>query len=667
MTSRRSGLARGTRHRCRSPEHPREGRARRKTRHIPKFTETRPHHERGHRPDTGDHPAAPGKATGRRRGRRPGGPPARARSGARSASTPAAGPCTPPTARTTARCPSASSSPGTPRTSRRPCRLPPVRGADPRPRRRHQPRRPVLQRRRRAGLLQVHEPASCEIDPHGGSARCPAGVRCSTGLRQKAEEHGLTFGPDPATHNALHPRRHARQQLVRHPLADGRAGPPTTSTSWRSSPTTARGCASARPTTPSSSGSSPPAAAGPRSTRPLRDLRDRYADQIRTGSRSCRAASRATTSTSCCRRTASTSPAPWSARRARCVTILEATLPAGAQPAGAVAAGARLPDVAIAGDHVPEILEHRPIGLEGIDDRLLEDMKQKGTHHVNLINLLPPGKRLAAGRVRRRDQAGADDQARRLHGRACGDDGDLVDVEALPDKKEEQLSGRSRGRPRRHACVPASPTPGPAGRIPPCRPSRSAPTCATSASCSRSTATSARCTATSARAASTTRIDFDLYTRRGRGAVPPLHGRGRRPRGQLRRLALRRTRRRPGARRAAAEDVRREALPGVPRVQGDLGPGRQDEPGQDGRRLSDRRQPAPRAATTTRRRPRRISSSPTTTAASRTRPLRCVGVGKCRRTDAGTDVPELHGDAARRSTRRAAGPACCSRCSRARC
>ena len=42
--------------------------------------------------------------------------------------------------------------------------------------------------------------------------------------------------------------------------------------------------------------------------------------------------------------------------------------------------------------------------------------------------------------------------------------------------------------------------------------------------------------------------------------------------------------------------------------------------------------------------------------------LRCVGVGNCRRHGEGHDVPKLHGDAWRRSTPRAAGRACCSRC-----
>ena len=45
-----------------------------------------------------------------------------------------------------------------------------------------------------------------------------------------------------------------------------------------------------------------------------------------------------------------------------------------------------------------------------------------------------------------------------------------------------------------------------------------------------------------------TRINFELKTRRGRGAVSRVQGRGGRPRALLRRVALGRTRRRPGAR-----------------------------------------------------------------------------------------------------------------------
>jgi FAD/FMN-containing dehydrogenase/Fe-S oxidoreductase len=49
------------------------------------------------------------------------------------------------------------------------------------------------------------------------------------------------------------------------------------------------------------------------------------------------------------------------------------------------------PDVATAGDHVPEIREHHPVGLEGIDHRLVEYMKRKGLHPDD-VDLLPDGK-----------------------------------------------------------------------------------------------------------------------------------------------------------------------------------------------------------------------------------------------------------------------------------
>jgi FAD/FMN-containing dehydrogenase/Fe-S oxidoreductase len=48
-------------------------------------------------------------------------------------------------------------------------------------------------------------------------------------------------------------------------------------------------------------------------------------------------------------------------------------------------------DIFIAADHVPRLLEFEPIGLEGIDDRLVNDMKAKHLHVGNL-DLLPKGK-----------------------------------------------------------------------------------------------------------------------------------------------------------------------------------------------------------------------------------------------------------------------------------
>src|SRR5215217_2301321 len=49
------------------------------------------------------------------------------------------------------------------------------------------------------------------------------------------------------------------------------------------------------------------------------------------------------------------------------------------------------PSIYEAGDHVPEILEHGPIGLEGIDNELIRDMKLRGMHPKD-IPMLPEGR-----------------------------------------------------------------------------------------------------------------------------------------------------------------------------------------------------------------------------------------------------------------------------------
>jgi len=58
-----------------------------------------------------------------------------------------------------------------------------------------------------------------EIDAAGKTARVEPGVVCDA-LRDAAEQHALTFGPDPATHTAA-PWRHDRQQFVRRAFGDG--------------------------------------------------------------------------------------------------------------------------------------------------------------------------------------------------------------------------------------------------------------------------------------------------------------------------------------------------------------------------------------------------------------------------------------------------------------
>lgn len=73
-----------------------------------------------------------------------------------------------------------------------------------------------------------------------------------------------------------------------------------------------------------------------------------------------------------------------------CVVILEATLRLVDSPPGRSLLVLGYPDVYSAGDHVPDVLKFSPIGLEGIDDRLIADMKAIGLHPED-IQLLPEG------------------------------------------------------------------------------------------------------------------------------------------------------------------------------------------------------------------------------------------------------------------------------------
>lgn len=73
------------------------------------------------------------------------------------------------------------------------------------------------------------------------------------------------------------------------------------------------------------------------------------------------------------------------------LTILSATLRLVHNPPFQSLVVLGYPDVYQAGDHIPEILEAKPMGLEGIDHFLIENMKRKGLHTKDLGSL-PEGK-----------------------------------------------------------------------------------------------------------------------------------------------------------------------------------------------------------------------------------------------------------------------------------
>jgi FAD/FMN-containing dehydrogenase len=74
-----------------------------------------------------------------------------------------------------------------------------------------------------------------------------------------------------------------------------------------------------------------------------------------------------------------------------CVVVLEAKCKLVYSPPSRTLVVLGYDDIFEAADDVPRLLEFKPIGLEGIDDRLIEDMKAKGLN-VDKIDLLPDGK-----------------------------------------------------------------------------------------------------------------------------------------------------------------------------------------------------------------------------------------------------------------------------------
>src|SRR5438270_2840930 len=73
-----------------------------------------------------------------------------------------------------------------------------------------------------------------------------------------------------------------------------------------------------------------------------------------------------------------------------CVTVLEATCRLVESPPARVLLVIAYPDVYQCADHVPEVMTHSPIGLEGIDDLLVRSTRRKGINSEGLA-LLPEG------------------------------------------------------------------------------------------------------------------------------------------------------------------------------------------------------------------------------------------------------------------------------------
>jgi FAD/FMN-containing dehydrogenase/Fe-S oxidoreductase len=96
-----------------------------------------------------------------------------------------------------------------------------------------------------------------------------------------------------------------------------------------------------------------------------------------------------------------------------CAVTLEATVKLVWSPPGRSLVVLGYPDIYQAGDHVPDILEFKPIACEALDALLVENMKIKGLHPRDL-KLLPDGRGWLLVEFGGEDRNDSHNQARRL-------------------------------------------------------------------------------------------------------------------------------------------------------------------------------------------------------------------------------------------------------------
>ncbi|HVY94427.1 MAG TPA: FAD-binding and (Fe-S)-binding domain-containing protein [Bryobacteraceae bacterium] len=120
-----------------------------------------------------------------------------------------------------------------------------------------------------------------------------------------------------------------------------------------------------------------------------------------------------------------------------CAVTLEATVKLVWSPPGRTLVVLGYPDIYQAGDHIPEIMEFRPIACEAIDALLVENMKIKGLHPRDL-KLLPDGRGWLLVEFGGEDRKDSDSQARRMMD-SLKKRGNAPDMKLFDDPGEEHL------------------------------------------------------------------------------------------------------------------------------------------------------------------------------------------------------------------------------------
>ncbi len=491
------------------------------------------------------------------------------------------------------------------------------------------------------------------IDPERRTARVLPGTVLDD-LRGAALGHGLTFGPDPATHAwCTVGGMIGNNSCGVHSLTTGR----TSDNVEELEVLTYDGLRLRVGATPEGEIDRIVRAGGRRGEiyRRLRELRDRHAGLIRERfPRLSRRVSGFNLDDLLPERGFHVARA-LAGTEGTCVTFLEATVRLHPAPRARVLVVLGYEDVVRAAESVPEVLREGPIGLEGMD-RFLVDNDYVRRSYRETLALLPPGNAWMMVEFGGETREEALERARRL---ASGPNAVLVESPAEQARiwqvREAGVATTSRD-PRLGDGWPGWED----SAVPP---ERFAPYLRDLLALLDRHGYGAAFYGHFGEGCLHARIDFDFRSDGGNPDLPDLHGGGGGPGGGPRRLALGGARRRPAARRAPPPHVRRGAGGRLPRVQGDLGPRQPDEPRQEGRSLPARRRP-PAGAAAGRSAGRVRLSRRCRELLPRRDPLR--GGGPVPQGIEWRRCAPATGRPATRRTRRAAGPGSSSRCWRGR-
>jgi FAD/FMN-containing dehydrogenase/Fe-S oxidoreductase len=267
-----------------------------------------------------------------------------------------------------------------------------------------------------------------EIDSERKLARVQPGVVLDQLRKQAESQYGLTFGPDPSTHDhcTFGGMIGNNSCGVRSIMAQFSGTGPRTSDNVHELEVLLYDGRRLRVGAGSSG--------DPEIDRRLTELRDRHADQVRARYPDIPRRISGYNLDDLLPEKGFHVARALVGTESTCVTVLEATVHLLHSPRCRSLLVLGFADKYRAADHVMDVLEHQPTGLEGVDEILVQDMKLVGIHDENLT-MLPDGRGwlLAefGGETKQESDARAHDCMDALRGAA-------VDMKLYDDPEQEQ-------------------------------------------------------------------------------------------------------------------------------------------------------------------------------------------------------------------------------------